>query len=227
MASSYTVYVIITILLWLAWFAFFAKRQDLRKEMAFMSVLVGFLNVIASYYGWSSGWWSPLILTGTNAALEDFVLGFFVGGIIAVIYEVIFKQVHYARKATHHSAGAFTLLILIFQAIVWAIYVAGFSNFWSVAGAMVFIATVMLIMRHDLFKNAVLSGALITICSLAVYIIVSIISPAWMAYSFMHDASFLVLGIPVEELAFWFLAGAVFGPFYEYWQGERLKKMKA
>jgi len=33
-----------------------------------------------------------------------------------------------------------------------------------------------------------------------------------------------ITGIPVEEIIFWFLAGFLFGPFYEYWQGVRLRR---
>jgi hypothetical protein len=57
------------------------------------------------------------------------------------------------------------------------------------------------------------------------YFTIMLVSPGWIAqtYYFNHLSGILILGIPIEEVIFWFLAGVVFGPFYEYWKCEYLK----
>jgi hypothetical protein len=91
---------------------------------------------------------------------------------------------------------------------------------------MLLVAAVMLSKRRDLIIDAFLSGILMAGISLLSYYTIMIVSSDWISRTYLSGLSGIkVTGIPIEELVFWFLAGLVFGPFYEYWQGERLKKV--
>ena len=130
----------------------------------------------------------------------------------------------YKRKLHHHITGGLTLLFLLAQTTMWLFWGVGLTSFWSGIISMSLIASIMLIVRKDLVKNAVLSGILMTLISLLFYYTVLIISPEWINNTYLSGLSNIhITGIPIEEYIFWFFAGLVFGPFYEYWQGERLR----
>lgn len=206
------------------WVFIFIIRPDLRKEMLFMSLMIGVLSVATSYYWWTIDWWKPLTLTGTKVGIEDFLMGFTSGGIMATLYEVIFKKALYKRKLHHHLSGGFTILLILAQTTSWFIYGIGLTSFWASTLAMISTSIIMLLIRKDLVINAFLSGVLMLCVSLLFYSVIIILSPGWMDQTYLSGLSGIkFIGIPIEELVFWFLAGLVFGPFYEYWQGQKLK----
>lgn len=221
------VYLIALIPLCVVWVFIFYKRKDLRQEMLLMSVIIGILSVITSYYWWTIDWWRPLTATGTIIGIEDFIMGFTTGGIMATLYEVVFKRSFYRRKLHHHISGGLTLLFLLGQTTMWLFWGVGLTSFWSGILAMCLIAIVILFVRRDLVMNAVLSGILMVAVSFLFYYTILLISPEWISHTYLSGLSGIRLtGIPIEEYIFWFFAGLVFGPFYEYWQGERLRSLK-
>jgi hypothetical protein len=207
------------------WLVLYAARPDVRREMTVMGLLIGAFSVITAHYWWTSDWWHPLTITHTKVGVEDFLMGFSSGGIMAAAYEVVFKKRYYPRKPKHHCPGGLTLLLMLAFLTSWLVWGVGLTSFWASAIAMVSTACFFFYLRRDLFANALLSGALMSSVSLLFYFSIILLSPDWIArtYDFSHLSGILVLGIPVEELAFWFLAGTVFGPFYEYWQCEYLR----
>lgn len=93
--------------------------------------------------------------------------------------------------------------------------------------AMILVAIIMLVSRKDLFYNSLLSGLLMCIVSFFFYITIILLSPTWIDSTYLSGLSGMRwIGVPIEEFIFWFLSGMVFGPFYEYWQGERLKRLR-
>lgn len=220
-------YVLAIIPLCLVWLLFFIFRPDLRREMVVMSVGIGILSVVTAYYWWTIDWWHPPTLTGTRVGLEDFVLGFAAGGIMAVAYEVLFAKRHYRmRRQCLHCPGQETLLLLLAFLTSWLFWGVGVTSFWASTIAMLVTASVLFYFRRDLFINGVLSGVLMTLISLPSYAVIMLVAPTWISevYHFEALSGLMPLGIPIEEYWFWFFSGLVFGPFYEYWQGERTRK---
>lgn len=193
-----------------------------------MSILIGVLSVATSYYWWTIDWWKPLTFTGTKVGIEDFLMGFTAGGIMATFYEVLFKRALYKRKLHHHVSGGLTILLILAQITSWLIYGIGVTSFWASTVAMISVAIIMLASRKDLFYNSLLSGVLMCAVSFLFYITIVLLSPTWIDSTYLSGLSGVRwIGVPIEEFVFWFLAGMVFGPFYEYWQGERLKRLRA
>ena len=201
-------------------------RPDLRREMLVMSLLIGAFSVVTAYYWWTYDWWHPPTITGTRVGIEDFLMGFTSGGIMAVAYEVLFKKKYYKRKAHHHCPGGLTILFMLGFFTSWLVWGVGLTSFWASSLAMLIAAGFFFCYRKDLFLNGLLSGVLMAVISFAFYFTIMLISPDWIGitYSFEHLSGLFIVGIPIEEIIFWFLAGVVFGPFYEYWQGEYLRR---
>jgi uncharacterized membrane protein len=93
---------------------------------------------------------------------------------------------------------------------------------------MLLAAAVMVTVRKDLVMTSLLSGVLMALVSFPSYLLVVLISPNWIDHTYLWWglSGTRFIGVPIEEFIFWFLSGLVFGPFYEYWQGERLKAMR-
>lgn len=192
-----------------------------------MSILVGCLSVATAYFWWTHDWWHPQTLFGTRVGLEDFLVGFASGGVAAVIYEVVrFKKLVRHARTPHHVSG-FSILVVL-AIISWLFWGLGFHSFWAAVIAMCATASLMYVYRPDLIMNGVMSGAFLTLASLPFYLTIIVVAPGWIEATYDPSLSGVApLGIPIEEYVFWFLAGLVFGPFYEYWRGERLRKIYA
>ncbi len=192
-----------------------------------MSVIVGVLSLMTTYYWWTIDWWMPLNITSTRIGIEDFIMGFTSGGIMATIYEVVFKRGLYKRKLHHHAGGAFTVLLFLSQTTMWLFWGVGLTSFWASSFAMLLTALVVITIRRDLIVTSLLSGILMALISFSFYLVILLISKEWIDYTYLDGVSGIrFIGVPIEEFVFWFLSGLVFGPFYEYWQGERLKAIK-
>ena len=195
--------------------------------MLVMSLIMGVLSVMTSYYWWTIDWWRPLTITGTRVGIEDFIMGFTTGGLMTTLYEVIFKRALYKRKLHHHISGGLTILFLLGQTMMWLFWGIGLTSFWASAVGMFLVAIIMIFIRKDLLFNSIISGILMMLVSTLFYGTVILISPQWLHQTYLSGLSGInVVGIPIEEFIFWFMAGLVFGPFYEYWQGEKLRKYK-
>lgn len=230
LSSFHYAYLAGTMALFVVWIVFFFLRKDLRKEMLSVSFLIGILSVVTAHYWWTVDWWRPPTITNTTVGIEDFLMGFASGGIMAAAYEVLFrKRLYKMRKKCLHCPDQFTILLLLAFLTSWLFWGVGLTSFWASTIALIVAAAVLFYFRKDLFLNGVLSGILMASISLLFYFTIMLVSPNWIdgTYHFETLSNILILGIPVEEFVFWFLAGLVFGPFYEYWQGERLRKAPA
>src|SRR3989338_6234392 len=196
------------------WLYFYVKREDLRREMLVISALIGLLSIVTSYYWWTVDWWRPLTITGTKVGIEDFISGFTSGGIMATIYEVVFKRGLYKRKLHHHVSGALTILFLLSQTTTLLFYETGLTSFWSATTAMLLTASVVIFIRKDLVMSSFLSAILMMLVSIPPYLMILLVSPQWIDSTYLPEISGIrIIGIPIEELVFWFLSGLVFGPF--------------
>lgn len=210
----------------LPWIILYISSPSLRREMLVMSIFIGLVSVATAYYWWTYDWWRPPTITGTRVGIEDFLLGFASGGVMAAAYESLFRA-NYTRRARRRSyPSGITMLLLLAFVTSWLVWGVGLTSFWASAVALFGLALLLCYFRRDLFVNALVSGCLMAMISLLPYIAIQIVAPEWIAttYNYNYLSGIHFIGIPIEELIFWFLAGSVFGPFYEYWQGTYVHK---
>ncbi len=216
-----------SLVLILIWLVLFERREDLRKQILTMSISIGVLSFLTCYFWWTRDWWHPLNLTGTKAGFEDFLMGFGAGGIMVAAYEEIFnKQMYKARGFHKYHVGGMTLLLLMIFVMEFLLD-RGLTTFWACVATFTLVSLLIYSSRRDLLVHAFLSGILMAVASLTFYYVIILLSPNWIhnTYDWRHLSGYLFTGIPLEELVFWFLAGFVFGPFYEYWQGEKVRSL--
>lgn len=227
MVSYQYSYLIGSLALLLVWLILYLWRKDVRREMLSISVLFGVMGLIIDPI-YMMDWWNPL----RNLGIESFLFGFVTSGIASVIYEETFnKKIKTKKFGKNYPVKNLNLIhlltmgfILFFGSIFllkWSSFVASFPS--------LFIPTFIIwIKRNDLIKNSLFSGVLLLIVSFLFFIIPELITPGWVesAWRFENLSGILILGAPIEDLIWFFMAGLLIGPLYEYWQEGRLINIK-
>ena len=202
-------YLVGTIVFLIPWVILFLFRKDYRKEMIFMSFLVGIVSVITAYLWWTIDWWRPETITNTRIGIEDFVLGFSNGGIVAVLYRAIYKKRLSRLIEKTNDTGTLNICLILFFITAFLFWGLNITSFWASTIAMIIAAIYILYTRRDLFFNALASGILMVIVSLPVYYTFIWFFPGFIhkTWMFQYLSGILIIGIPLEDLIFYFLFG--------------------
>lgn len=213
------------------WLALFYFRKDLRKEILIMSLLGGGLAVLFAP-AILGDYWHPnytfggLSLHWRFGGLEDFIYSFFIIGIGAVIYEEIFGK-HFTKRRSretsfhHFVIPALLLYVLSFYIPLWL----GLSSLGAALISFALLVGVIVIIRHDLLNDALISGLILGLLVAAGYVLFLKLYPGvfqryWNINSF---SGVKILGIPIEELLWAFGQGAGAGPVYEFFAGRKFQ----
>ncbi|PIQ68389.1 MAG: hypothetical protein COV91_04445 [Candidatus Taylorbacteria bacterium CG11_big_fil_rev_8_21_14_0_20_46_11] len=216
-----------------AFLLFFFLRKDLRREMmiaGFVFGLVAFLSepIFILHY-WHPEYIFPLSYGNIAlGSMEDFLYGFLKGGIAAVIFEVLCAKGFYVKRIrTHHWKrtlipifGAATALFIV-PMMLWdwnPIYTSAFT-------ILVFLVALILY-RSDLVLEACISGVLVTVLTFIGFKLLLALYPGLIEAWWKRDnlSGIMLSGIPIEEMLESFVVGFFGGPFYEFFNGLRLKK---
>ncbi|MDO8524688.1 MAG: lycopene cyclase domain-containing protein [bacterium] len=228
MSYQYT-YLIMDSIGLVIWTILFVLRKDVRKEMLFMSLGFGAVALLMEPI-YLKDWWRPLTITNTPVGIEDFLSGFVIGGICAVIYEVILRKRVSIRKSNPQVVIKREISFLSLTIIFAVLFFIGFfalrlNSFYSSFVTFIFGITVIFILRRDLIFNSLISGFLVVLISFATYSIMDLITPGWVRefWYFRNTPDIIILSVPIDDLFWNFLAGAFIGPLYEFWKGGKVK----
>lgn len=144
-----------------------------------------------------------------------------------MIYEEVFKMRLYRREKTIHNLGFIAFSLLGVTGVSFLFYQLRWYSFDAWNLTMLLIAIALIFIRKDLLRVGLLSGLTFLASLLPIYWLMSILSPGWIdAFWYTQNLSGTrLLGVPIEDYYFYFLVGFIVGPFYEYWQGERLRRL--
>lgn len=210
------------------WLILYVNRKDLREEMLFMGSLAALGGLTLEAFVWTKDWWRPQTITGTIVGIEDILLGFLVGGIVASFYEEILKEklVKIRGKNDHHVKHFIIVITLSMLIGNFAFFYFHIHSFYSSLLAMLIPTFVIYFYRKDLIGLSLASGGLITLISIPVYCIGFFFYPAALDFWIHPNISGIMpFGIPVEDLAWFFATGMFLAPLYEFWKGEKLEKL--
>jgi hypothetical protein len=214
------------------WFALFLWRKDVRKEMIIISSIFGLAGIISQFI-YTVDWWHPLTITNTLVGIEDFIFGFAVGGIASGIYEEVFKKRVRIRKVTEKKEFQENKNFFIFSLSLAVIFFVSFfllkiNSFYSSIFAFTIPLIYMWLKRKDLIIDSLASGFLLMIISFLAFIILEYITPGWVqsAWYLENLSGIIILKAPLEDIIWFFLAGAFIGPLYEFWKEGKLVKSK-
>lgn len=216
--------------IFIGWLFCFLLRNDLRKKIIIISILGAIAGVITEPI-FLIDYWKPATVTGWPISFEDFLFGFFIGGIGGVLYEEIFrKSLAKKRRKKHHIEIFLSPLMVLAVIGIGHITIPTYKINSIYATILVFIIAAFLIVKYraDLWKESLLSGIFLGIYFTIFYIIMQLVFPEmFIRFWYLKNLSGLTLfNIPIEEILWAFFCGMFVGPFYEYWFGISIKKME-
>jgi len=209
------------------WLILYIHRKDLRREMIFMGIIIAIGAVFLEAFVWTKDWWQPETITGTVVGIEDILFGFLVGGIIASIYEEIFKDklVHIRGKKDHHVKHFFIVVLLSILIGNFTFFYLNMHSYYASVLSMLIPILVIYFYRRDLIILSLATGAIVTLISIPIYCISLFFDPtAINIWLHQNISGILFLGIPIEDLVWFFVTGMFIAPLYEFCKGEKLKK---
>jgi len=211
----------------IVWLLFFVLRKDLRKEMIFGSILAlpfGFVERL-----WVPEYWNPPslfnLISNYGTGIESFLFYFICGGIAAVIYEIISRKKTVKIRLKHkYFFGPYILVIIIFLLLD---FLFTDKTIYNAIVSLLIGAIIIAIKRKDLIGQIIFGGIFFAIVYFLLLLIFSRLFPDYISitYALENLCGIMILGIPLEEIATSFSAGAVWSCFYEYIRGYRTKDL--
>lgn len=205
----------------IAWLALFFVRSDLRRQQLFVGLILAPLAPLADYLWFYHDYWRPEYLIGmrigqVSLGLESPFFIFLIGGIAAVIYEVVFRRRPIFGKPRNLMAMGIVLLVLFVTGLLIHL---GLNSLWASVIAMITSAIVMVAVDRDLIYDALWSSILMFVISIVFYVIWLGIYPGaiqrfWMANAF---SGVKIAVVPIEEIIWFASAGISLGILYEFW----------
>lgn len=210
-------YILWSLLFFLLWGCFFWWRPDLRHSVLRISLLFGFGGVISQLL-YLSDWWQPLTITHTSIGPEDFLIGFSIAGVAAVVYKTLRRRI-LERRETILMRPYTRMFLLGFAAVFVGTFLLTRSSFWASLVPYVFSIAGIWYLRRDLIAESIMSGLLLLIIGISIYALLFIPYPDFIhRFWYLPHVWFaqLFFGIPIAEYIWFFMTGAFVGPLYPF-----------
>ena len=211
MPYSYA-YLVLCLLLGIVWLSLYLLRKDLRRRQLFVSLFtapVAITQVLWFYHDyWRPQYLWEMNIYGVSFGAENVLFCFFIGGIGAVLYEVVFQQKYRSGRARYWE----TLGLIVATIFLYILFHA--AGIVSIVASSLSLVTTSLVMiaidknlRTDWFLNAICMFVLITMMYLIWFALYpGLVEKFWVSSALSGIQPF---GIPVEELT-WYVSWAMF-----------------
>lgn len=192
--------------------------------MLILSVVMGILGPFAEFFA-THQYYHPQTLLGTRVGIEDFLIGFFYGGVGAAIYEMFYFWQPNRSSRPGSLLSALIALALSFVAMYFGAFIMPSVSIYALLVAMLFVGLSILLYRRNLLKHALVSGVLFTVFTFVFFQIFITVFPGIVQDWWDLDkiSGILIVGVPLEELLFAFAWGFVLGPASELVARMKLK----
>lgn len=208
----------------LIWFLVFLLSKNLRKEMLWASVLTAPFGLTEPLF--VPGYWNPPSLFNlaqkTGFDIESIIFTFAIGGLAAVLYNLIFKvkDISMSQMQRHHRRHRFHILALSLPVIVFPVlaFLTGWNHIYCGIVAMFSGGVAALLCRPDLKKKIWVGGFLFLGLYSVFFLSLILFFPDYVTnvWNFSQISGILILGVPLEELLFAFTFGMLWSSFYEH-----------
>lgn len=219
-------YLLGSLLAFPVWIALYLHRKDLRKEMLMASLCIGVAALLTESI-FHKDYWRPEIFNGWSVGIEDFLYGFFLGGIASVIYEEVYGKQYSKRHNRKHHWGILLIPLSILSTVAFSlgIFATNLNTMYAALAALSVTIIFISYYRRDLIVDSIMSGLLMGSFTFIGFLIFLEIFPGVVQKWWLTDNlnGIFVLGIPSEELLWAFAIGAAAGPFYEFFMGLKFK----
>ncbi len=221
-----TAFLLTSLVLFIVWLAFLLFSNETRREQVTMSIVglvisPGILILAINDY--------RNVLTDSQSiiGIEDLLFAFSLFGIAAVIYQALVgRHVHKLRGSNyeiHHAGHWIGHLILVLG--LWAfaslllLFVFSLSSIHALIVGGLLVGMYIIADRHDLLMNALLSGlfmAALIFVTEQIFFVRLFPMDAAALWQWDSISTFIVGGVPLEEIMWAAVVGFTVGPLYEW-----------
>ena len=209
------------------WLLIFRYRKDLRPMLAQFGLLAIGLGLLAEYLWWTKDWWQPQTVTNTVVGIEDVILAFGSVGVASSLFLVIFKKKWKLAPAANRNKILFGLIVAINLGLFGLLFINGVNSFISTVITFALATAMLLAAKRELVVPALLSGALMVAAVLPVFLAMIAVTPTYVPDTWLTDnlMGLYPLGIPIEDLVFYFVGGALSFSAYPFYANAKLVKL--
>lgn len=197
------------------------------KEMAIVGVVFGVGAVLIGQFYALHDYWHPTYLLGSSFPLEDFLYGFFFGGTLASVYDVLHRPVRFESEPLHVTYALYGLFVTAVSFVV----VVDVLHWNSIIAHVVppLLVGLLILFSHRYLLIPMLTCMLLSVViTFIVFQLLLLIDPFVIEKIWLLEnlSGIMVLSIPVEEYIF--AAALGFGTpfFYEAVRGRLPRYIK-
>jgi len=225
MNGQYTyVYLLGSLLFVPVWLLLFWRLPNARREMLAMSVLFVCIGVPMEALLYTRDWWHPMTITGTRVGVEDFIYSIGNGGYMAALYMALTRS-NLERSAPPSVWLRLLPVVCLVALPLLLVYGFGVHSFLATSVGSLIALAIVLGIRPDLSRVAVVTGVVGTLLAIPVYLAMEAIFPGSIAatWDLPHLSGVLLLGIPIEDVLWYVYTCAVWGTYYKFATGLRVQ----
>lgn len=217
-------YLLLCILLFIPWGIIYYFNSELRRKMLLSGLIAIPFGVVNIWYR-IDYWDPPEILFLYIISLEDMLFGFTITGISIAIYDALFTKelIIAGKKRTKTLLFLFPLFIMSFFLLN---NVLGINSMFMWSIPMFVFAIIIIIIRNDLLIPSIVTGTLVTIIIIPIYILLfNYVAPDyWDTYWYLTDTKYDIKifgNVLIVELMQYFSYGCFTGIVYDFTKGKR------
>lgn len=216
-------YISISLLMFPIWFYIYIKAKWLRLRMRNIGIYVGILAAIFEPL-FIADYWNPPPLFNINHfyVIEDFLFGFFSGGLAISIYNFIFS-IQYVKK--YKRRKKLSVLISVSTVLIFLLLnkILEYNSIFAFSISVTIALFILFTIRKDLILPALSSSILSTTIIMIGYIIIfNIFLPSyWSSYWLLVNTNYeyYILGIPWTEYLYYFIMQSYLSIIYDFASG--------
>jgi hypothetical protein len=225
MPNYHYAYLVGTGIFWIAWIVCFILGKSYRSHIRWGTLIAAPMALTSILF--VPQYWTPGSLFNLDekirVGIEDFLWAAAVGGIAAVLGEVIVKDKLAALRSSRHRRhyAPFIFIAALFGVLEFIRNNTMDNTIISFAAG----ALVLAYLRPNLIPLMVTSTVNFSILYFVLFLAVLALYPEFVTrfYNLPKLLGIYIAGVPIEELLFAATGGAIWSVAYEYVQGYRLE----
>ncbi|MFA5933788.1 MAG: lycopene cyclase domain-containing protein [Candidatus Paceibacterota bacterium] len=175
-------------------------------------VLIGLLLMIGAPFAEQmhfTDWWHPHFIFNSFITIEDLLFGFSVGGVISAVYSLLNSRIKDDFILPINLTGKILTTTAFLFSVFGLFYIFHIHSFIS---SIIALSIPVIIVGYYNKKSLIpifLTGMFMTVFALAGYLFSIYLNPNFVKETYLlnHLSKILILGIPIEELLWFFFAG--------------------
>lgn len=172
-------------------------------------------------------WWQPHFIFNSYIKIEDILFGFSTGGAISGIYSMLKSRIQRNSIILINTTSKILLIVISLFSLFGLFYIFHVNSFWSSIIALSIFVIIVAYQNSKLLLNIFLTGVIVAIIAFGGYLFGLYLNPHFVTetYLFSHLSGILILGIPIEELLWFFFAGIGVSGFQEIMWNKKYERI--